>query len=130
VHWVDYATLLGLNPYHPDTWSAEGRAEMQRWQLERFRARWRWLQAQDHPALVRAQCGRTALLDMVREDLAYALRPFRSRPYILCPCHPARLGMPPPGPDPWLEDRSPGVPAAELALRWLHATFGPQKERT
>src|SRR5215831_8886477 len=125
--YVAWCRMLGLNAFHPAEWSPEDRLVVARWKLARFRARWRWLLRQGHPALVRAQAGRQALIDQVREELRQALAPIPSRPYKHCPCHKHRLGGMRDVKAPWREEMInerpylEGLTGAELALEWLQA---------
>jgi hypothetical protein len=124
--YVAWCEMLGLNAYHPAEWTDADRLTVIRWKLNRFRRRWRWLMAHGHPALVRAQSGRRALIDQVREELRAALAPIPSRPYKVCPCHPARLGGIRDVTAPWrtVLEAQPyldGLPPAELAVAWFAA---------
>lgn len=85
----------GLNPYHPEEWSAVDRAEYAGQARFLFRMRWRRLLEGGDVALIRAQSGRAHLIRMVRIELAEAMAgaPTRS-PYALDPCHPHRAGLP------------------------------------
>jgi hypothetical protein len=78
---------FGANPAHPEWWTAPQRAAYRAGRLAAFRAHWRRMMELDHPAIIRAQHGRTALINDVRLDLARALAAPPSRPWAHCRCH-------------------------------------------
>ena len=113
--YASWATGRGLNPYHPDTWSAADRAAYMRWKLDTFRARaHRW--AHDGTAAAfHASGAKGLLIRSLRFGLELALEPAPARnPWQVCPCHPRRLGGMPSdkGLQPWQH------PTPDAALAW------------
>lgn len=90
--YPEFCKALGVNPYHPNEWTADQRAAFSAWRLVRFRARWRFRRDSGDIALRYAAGQRAQVLLDVRRDLAAALSPAPARNiYRICPCHRQRF---------------------------------------
>ncbi len=100
--YAEFCEGAGLNPYHPEGWTAAEQATFRAWRLEAFRAKWRFLRERGDVAHRVAMGQRARLLADVRQDLDRALGPAPCRsPWRTCPCHRQRFVSPDITPDVW-----------------------------
>ena len=123
-----WCQMVGLNPWHPETWSADDHRLYLRWTLDGFREKWRRLSQKGMPTIIRAQHGRESLINHIRQDLREALQPLVRNPWRACPCHPRRVGTGKAEGNPWdLAEYPAGTPRRERVLRWLQTEFGERR---